>query len=211
MADSRPVRRGRRPRLAGLAALGVLAAAGGAAGWIVTDRLERDNDFCNACHLDADTRLHSALRRDFDAAPPASLAALHGGARVEGRADPAFRCIDCHGGASPLGRVRVKALAAKDAFWYVTGHFEEPDAMRWPLWDEDCRKCHATFAGQRWDGSGPQPFHAEPQHNTALAVRCVECHRVHEPGGNAEAGFLHAEHVLSQCARCHPEYEEEYR
>ena len=60
-------------------------------------------------------------------------------------ADAVFRCIDCHGGTSPLGRVRVKALAAKDAFWYIVGHFEEPDGMRWPLWDEDCLKCHTVF------------------------------------------------------------------
>jgi hypothetical protein len=60
-----------------LAAAGVaLAAASLAAiGWVVSDRLSHDNDFCNACHLPSGLPLHRDLRRDFDAPVPASLAA----------------------------------------------------------------------------------------------------------------------------------------
>ena len=36
-------------------------------GWWVTDRLEADNDFCNACHLEPGLPLHEQIRRDFDA------------------------------------------------------------------------------------------------------------------------------------------------
>jgi hypothetical protein len=196
------------PGLAGAAAVLGAASLAAVLGWTVSDRLEQDNDFCNECHLDASTPLHIELRREFDRRPAASLAAAHARAEVEGRDDPAFRCIDCHGGTSWAGRVRVKALAAKDAFWYVVGHFEEPDGMRWPLWDEDCRKCHAGFAGQSWDGRGPEPFHARSVHNVKLGVDCVECHFVHGPGGNPDAHFLHAEPVRAQCARCHDEFQE---
>jgi nitrate/TMAO reductase-like tetraheme cytochrome c subunit len=200
----------RRTAIAMVAAL--LGAGAGAAGWAVSDRLEQDNDFCNACHLEPERPLHEALRREFDARPAASLAAAHAAATVDGRHDPAFRCIDCHGGTGALGRLRVKVLAGKDAFWYGVGRFEEPDGMRWPLWDDDCRKCHAEFAGQSWQGWGPEPFHARSVHNTALGVDCVECHRAHGPGGAAGGYFLHAAHVRAQCARCHEEFkEEEYR
>lgn len=179
-------------------------------GWHVSDRLEQDNDFCNACHLTADRPLHLDIRRDFDGAPPATLAALHGAARVEARSeDPAFRCIDCHGGASFVGRLRVKALAAKDAAVYLTGRFEEPRSMRFPLWDEDCRKCHGSFRAAASDAAGETagatPFHALAVHNTNLGVGCVECHTVHERGGNREAYFLDAAVVRTQCARCHAE------
>jgi hypothetical protein len=192
--------------------LGVAAALGaiaGPTGWLVTDRLERDNDFCTSCHLEPGVALHAALRRDFDARPAASLAAAHAASGLEGRAAGDFRCIDCHGGASLAGRARVKALAAKDAFWYVVGHFEEPEGMRWPLWDEDCAKCHASFAEREAEPWRTPRFHELSVHNVELGVGCVECHSAHEPGGNAEAWFLHAAAVRSQCARCHAEFEEE--
>jgi hypothetical protein len=195
--------RGRVSLLLGAALFGMAAAP---VGWLVTDHLEQDNDFCNSCHLEADLPLHIAVRRDFDAPEPASLAGAHGRARVDGRA---FRCIDCHGGHSLLGRARVKALAAADAFWYVLGRFEEPEGMAWPLWDEDCAKCHADFdQSETPDWQSPR-FHQLPVHNAALGVGCVECHVSHETGGIADANFLHADRVRSQCARCHPEFEED--
>jgi len=188
----------------------VLGGVGAAPlGWFVSDRLEQDNDFCNACHLEVDLPLHQAIRRDFDVAPARSLAGAHGAATVTSRVDTAFRCIDCHGGASLVGRARVKALAAKDAFWYVTGRFEEPQHMAWPLWDEDCSKCHPTFEGADALAEASQRFHAVPVHNVDLAVRCVECHRIHEPAGTADTFFLHTDLVRGQCARCHPEFEED--
>ena len=170
-------------------------------GWVVTDRLEQDNDFCNACHLEPELPLHEQVRHDFDARPATSLAAAHG------REDD-FRCIDCHGGASWLGRARVKLLAGKDAFWYVVGHFEEPDGMRWPLWDEDCSKCHDRFEPQPEAESWRAPrFHELSVHNVELGVDCVRCHLVHDPGGTDEDHFIHTEPVREQCALCHPEFE----
>ena len=170
-------------------------------GWIVTDRLERDDDFCNACHLEPGRPLHEQVRADYDARPPVNLASAH--AR-----EPGFRCIDCHGGASWLGRARVKLLAGKDAFFYVVGHFEEPDGMRWPLWDEDCTQCHPSFDERDGPESWRAPrFHELSVHNVELGVDCVACHLVHDPGGDDEENFIHAEPVRAQCARCHPEFE----
>lgn len=176
-------------------------------GWTLTDALEAENDFCNACHLEEGVPLHIDVREDFDGRPPASLAAAHGAASLEARPDdPAFRCIDCHGGVGLVGRARVKALAAKDAFWYVVGHFEEPDGMRVPLLDADCRQCHDRFR-EKGDGLGGPAFHDLSLHNVELGVDCVECHLSHDAGGDEDAWFLHGEHVRGQCARCHPEFE----
>jgi hypothetical protein len=91
----------------------------------------------------------------------------------------------------------------------VLGDFEEPEGMNWPLRDDDCVQCHAHF-----DESRPEPwrrplFHQLPVHNVELGVDCVECHRVHEAGAGATAHFLDVDHTRAQCARCHPEFEEE--
>jgi len=179
------------------------------AGWIGTDQLERNNDFCNACHLAANRPLHQEIRARFDGRPPASLAAAHAVAAIRGREDPHFRCIDCHGGTGPLGRARVKALAGKDAFFYVLDRFDEPKGMRFPLWDADCAKCHARFdTSERRDQNtaGAPPFHSLPVHNSNLGVACVECHIAHEVGAPADTCFLSAEHLRTQCARCHAEF-----
>ena len=110
-------------------ALAVAAVVAAPTGWVVTDRLEADNAFCVSCHLDAETPLHRDHDADFRARPPVSLAAAHAAAENAEHEDAVFRCIDCHGGTAFLGRARVKLLSAKDAFWYVTGRFEEPDGM----------------------------------------------------------------------------------
>jgi predicted CXXCH cytochrome family protein len=102
----------------------------------------------------------------------------------------------------------VKALAAKDALVYLSGRFEEPETMRWPLCDEDCSACHASFESAGEEASGSPAFHDLPVHNVDLGVACVECHSAHEAGGNPGAFFLRAAAVRAQCARCHSEFEE---
>jgi len=197
--------------LRGLLWAGLVAALSAPVGWMVSDRLERDNDFCNACHLTPAQPLHEAVRRDFAATPAASLAGAHGAAQLDARGGRDFRCIDCHGGVSFTGRARVKLLAGLDAFWYVTGRFEEPEGMAWPLWDEDCRQCHLRFDESQAEAWQSPRFHQLPVHNVRLGVDCVECHLVHEPDGQPLHHFLHADRVRAQCARCHSEFEEEPR
>jgi len=197
----------------------VLLVAGlmaGPVGWFVTDHLESDNAFCISCHLDASTPLHRDNKADFDARPPVSLAVAHAAAGNDAHEDGAFRCIDCHGGTGLVGRARVKLLSAKDAFWYVTGRFEEPDGMHWPLRDEDCGSCHASFEEREADwvedadgmgGGGANPaFHELAVHNRELSASCVSCHLSHERGGLESHFFVHPANVRTQCARCHPEF-----
>ncbi len=198
-----------RRRLPWLLALAAAAAIAGPLGWAVTDHLEQDDAFCVSCHLREGVPLHRENAEDFRARPPVSLAVAHAAAGNEARPDGAFRCIDCHGGTGLLGRARVKLLSARDAFWYAVGRFEEPEGMRWPLWDADCTKCHERFAevpSTRWADAR---FHEIPHHNVELPVRCVECHLSHERGGLAEHDFLHPAPVRAQCARCHEGFEED--
>ena len=184
--------------------LGLIAV--GSVGWFGSDALERNNDFCNACHVSPGVPLHIDIRRGFDARPPASLAAIHSAAKGTQRAlGGEGRCIDCHGGVGLAGRTRVKILAARDALVWLSGNFEEPDGMNHPLGEADCRRCHMEF-----DASDPDEievaFHGLPVHNADLGVECVECHEVHEGGNDAATFFLNAELVRAQCARCHSEF-----
>jgi hypothetical protein len=170
------------------------------AGWIASDVLERSNDFCNACHLDANTRLHIDIRNDYDDRPPQSLAAAHAGAEAG-----SVLCIDCHGGVGLVGRARVKALAAKDAFFWITGRFEEPQQMSHPLWDADCLRCHPAFDTSPSE-FGPRRFHELGVHNAGLDIDCVDCHSSHEPGGAGDYFFLRVALVRERCAACHIEF-----
>ena len=201
MRDSPRVRKPRRILLV----LGAAAAvASGPAGWLVTDALERDNDFCNACHLEPGLPLHRQIRDDFDVRPVVNLVGVHASAETP-RFTDGFRCIDCHGGVGALGKARVKVLAAKDAFWWVVGHFDEPTEMVWPLRDEDCAQCHATFKDP--DPRAPSPaFHELVVHNAALGVACVECHLSHTTGGSEDLYYLQPTHVRAQCAECHSDF-----
>lgn len=189
----------------------VVGFAAGPAGWWASDRLEADDAFCTACHLPSGEPLHAAKLADFRARPAATLAAAHAAAGLAPHG-PAFRCIDCHGGVGLVGRARVKALALRDAAVYVTGRFEEPRAMRWPLADADCRKCHAEFsrgasASESSDAARPS-FHGLAVHNRELGVRCVTCHAAHAPDGLPDHHFLQPEAVRATCVRCHPEFAE---
>lgn len=175
-------------------------------GWWWSDVLERDNDFCNACHLSVDAPLHIDIREDFDSRPPATLAGVHGfSTEVSRAASTAVRCIDCHGGVGPLGRTRVKLLAARDAFVWLSGDFEEPAEMKHPLRDADCRKCH-TGVRQSGDSESQEKFHDLAVHNVDLGVDCVECHTVHKGGTSAALFFLDADLVRTQCGRCHVQF-----
>jgi len=203
MCQTRAVKgSGRRFLLLGIPILLVA----GPGGWIGSDLLEQDNDFCNACHLPNGVPLHEQIRDDFDARPPPTLAAFHAGEPVESHpADPHFRCIDCHGGVGLVGRTRVKILAAKDAFFWAIGDYDEPDDMAWPLQDADCRKCHASFEVKAEAFDTPA-FHDLPPHNNELGVNCVECHVSHETSVDAGHYFLDGPRVREECARCHSQF-----
>ena len=186
--------------------IGCVALAVGAGGWFASDAVEANNDFCNACHLSPGVPLHAQSREGFDAVPAINLAGVHGLSAEPVRARAGLtRCIDCHSGVGLLGRSKVKLLAARDAIVWLSGNFDEPDHMEYPLGEADCRKCHFELSPQ----GGPETeesFHGLSVHNADLGVTCVECHTVHDGGDDAAMFFMDATHVREQCGRCHSEF-----
>ena len=172
-------------------------------GWKGSDRLEQQNDFCNACHLPDGTPLHLEVREHFDLVIPRSLAGVHGRGWVEEREDSAFRCIDCHAGSGLLERGTIKLLAARDGIRYAVGSFEEPKGMPFALSPRTCLRCHPEFRHSAAPGWTLSAYHGSPGHDTSGAPPCVRCHAVHEADGDAFAYFMNRERVDQQCRACH--------
>jgi hypothetical protein len=182
----------------------VCALAVGGLSWPVSDRIEQRNDFCNACHLPDGTPLHIQVREDFDRATPTSLAGVHGRGWVEADGEGrAVRCIDCHSGAGPSERTRVKLLAARDAARYAIGSLEEPDGMPFPLSEQTCRACHTGFRHSAAPGWTVDAYHGLEVHDALGGPPCVSCHAVHERGGDGMAYYMDRARVASACRACH--------
>ncbi len=187
--------------------LGVVLVTAGPAGWVTTDVLERENDFCNACHIEGDVPLHIDIRHDMDNRPPRSLAALHAERVPAWRPDdPVMRCFDCHSGTGLVGRTRIKAIAARDLGVWLIGRAEEPTHLSVAIVDRDCTKCHERFVEQA--STRPRPaFHSLPIHAADLGVDCVQCHPVHEADVDPKFHFLAIARVQAECAHCHSDFE----
>lgn len=182
--------------LRGVLVLALVGFAGAPLGWVVSDHFESRNEFCVACHLEPERRLHARKMHEFEAEPAVNLASLHLAAEAD------FRCVDCHAGASFVNKLRVKMLAARDAVRYFAGAFGEPTHMLYPLWDEDCVQCHPGYAPRRGDD-----FHAFEAHNVSdFAYACVSCHQAHPVGAPAALDLLDQQVVMPVCRNCHEEF-----
>ncbi len=177
----------------------------GGAAWVVSDRVEQRNDFCNACHLPDGAVLHLGQRLDFDRVMPVDLSGVHGRGFVDARADGELRCIDCHSGAGAPERLRVKLIAARDGIRYLLGDFEEPEGMPFDLSAATCRRCHPGFRRSAAPGWTVDSFHGSPEHDGPHAPPCVRCHAVHERDGDPFAYFMSRARVDAQCRSCHGE------
>ncbi len=124
-------------------------------------------------------------------------------------------------------RVRVLTGAAFDTLRFLTGAYREPDHMRLPLRDAECRQCHtpivkaasqaaatpapppqssgeaeALYGGPPPTTTGPLAFHRIQQHDT-MPVACVRCHATHLTGGDPSADFVSSAVVQPVCRECH--------
>jgi predicted CXXCH cytochrome family protein len=176
----------------GLAALTGLALTG----LIVK---ERDNTFCSSCHL------HEAKLKRFTSVPFADLSGPHHAERV--------RCIDCHGGADPVMRIRVWSQAALDTGKFLVGRYREPDHMTVALRPKECTQCHnpilkrapalSAEQDEALEGRAGNGYHEIRSHD-AVRITCVQCHTAHTTDGNPKAQFVTRARVQPICRRCHP-------
>jgi predicted CXXCH cytochrome family protein len=178
--------------LAGLAALTATAFAG----LIVK---ERDNRFCFSCHL------HEQKFKRFTSVPFTDLTGPHHAERV--------RCIDCHGGADPVMRLRVWSLAALDTGKFLLGRYHEPDHMRLQLRSKECTQCHTPIVKhapaltaeqeEALEGRAGNAYHQIRSHD-AVRIPCVQCHTSHTTDGDPKAQFIARKRVEPICRKCHP-------
>lgn len=179
--------------LAGTLLLSALFLAGLAA-------KERDNRFCVSCHL------HEAKFTRYLGAAPVDLAGSH-----HGKKD--VRCIDCHGGADPVMRVQVWAIAGLDTVRFLVGRYGEPDHMRLPLRPAECLQCHtpilkrtaAAAEEEEEGGAGVQTYHAIRDHD-GVRIPCVRCHVSHTTDSEARLQFISRARVQPICRECHADF-----
>jgi hypothetical protein len=186
-APSPPPPRPRRRALwlAGLFALVVIPIA-------VVKRLDQENRFCVSCHL------HTAEYRGMTGDSLATLAAAHARAHRGGHPE---RCFTCHSGEGVMGWSAVTALSAWDAARWVLGDRHETKAMRLPITNAACLKCHAEVTRGGTSKDPNSVFHALSNHR-GVKTPCVTCHVTHARGTH-ERWFLDPEVVRRQCQTCH--------
>lgn len=173
----------------------VLTCLGALVSIVALDRMEGNNRFCIACHLDDNKPLHGDKFNDFIKNDPVNLAGLHM-TKANGKE---FKCIDCHEGTNIKDRLRIKLISSKDAMVYLFGDPKEPNHLRVPLLDGDCLKCHPTYKPKN-----PQDYHALLDHARDIPIKCIQCHNSHKEGGMKELYFLDEKTVLPLCRKCHP-------
>jgi len=180
---------GRRAILAASALLLVAAPV------IVVKQLDGQNPFCISCHL------HQPHYRGMVATPAATLAGAHFAASARKPAGHPERCFTCHSGEGLVGWSAVTALSAWDAARWVLGDRHEPTAMRLPLEDGACLKCHAADVRGTRSTEETDRFHELADHRK-LRTPCVACHVTHRTG-KPDRNFIDDAVVRARCRDCH--------
>ncbi len=110
-------------------------------------------------------------------------------------------------------RLRVWAVAGFDTLRFLAGLYREPDHMRLPLRDKDCRRCHTPILKsapvalspeqeEALEGRTGNSYHAIRDHD-AVRIACVRCHTSHGTDGEARFQFLARPRLLPLCRECH--------
>jgi nitrate/TMAO reductase-like tetraheme cytochrome c subunit len=196
--------------LAGLAAFGVLVAAGGFA---FAASKESHDPFCASCH----TQPESTFFQRSTAAQPVDLASYHTTQQT--------RCIDCHSGPGILGRLRAEWMGAHNALAWYTHTAVQPAVLTHPIRDANCLKCHQDVTqrgyvpkvpiaigglgegeGREGEEGGSNHWHeflARWQTVDLNAGTCTSCHPGHSTGGTAQTGFENLQTTRAVCEDCH--------
>lgn len=195
---SRSRRRRRSPgwltqhRAVVIAATILLTLALIAGGAVTADALSlEDHDpFCASCHTQPETRYVAQSL----ATQAANLAALH--------AEKAVRCIDCHSGSGPFGRLSGLYQGGQDLLAYERGHYHAPAVTLHKLGNGSCTKCHADVLGRNSFDNHFHLFLAQWRAMDANAAGCVDCHTGHA-AASPQNGYMDVVTVQAECQACH--------
>ena len=177
----------------GVASLALLALSGGFLGAVGMSRyMERHDPFCISCHL------HQEIYEKFlgPQGRVVTLATLH-------HTEKGIKCIDCHGLDGLLGRTQTMLLGARDTLKFLSGYYQEPEKLTFPIPDLTCLKCHEEVKSVKEEQGSKQRFHGQLQH-VKIPTRCLECHLTHIEGIR-ETLFLKKEIIDPICEECHKE------
>jgi hypothetical protein len=167
--------------------LAMIAAVGGTAYAI---NLENHDSFCASCHTEPESQYYQNSLQT----PATTLSAFH--------VEKSVRCIDCHSGSGPLGRVLGLEQGAKDLFAYVTGKYHSPAITTNPLSDQACLKCHPDVAKDQTFNNHFHVFLSQWQSIDPHADHCVDCHTTHIQAQASQA-YLITSTVQNVCQACH--------
>lgn len=109
-------------------------------------------------------------------------------------------------------RFRVWAVAAYDTLKFLAGRYKEPDQMRLPLRDKECRQCHTPILKsipklsaeqeEAMEGRVADSYHGIKDHDT-VKVACVRCHTSHTADAGSGTQFLARPRLRPICLECH--------
>ncbi len=169
------------------AVVAIVLATGGTAYAI---QLENNDSFCASCHTQPETQYYQQSLSQ----QATTLAAFHTQKQV--------RCIDCHSGGEPFGRVNGVMQGSQDLLSYYSQNYRHPAVTTNPLGDDSCTKCHAEVLTQRDFQNHFHFFLARWQSADPNAAHCVDCHTAH-PAADATQQYLIVNTVQAQCDGCH--------
>ncbi len=177
-----------------VAAVALLTLGVGSTAYAINQ--ENHDDFCASCHTQPETRYYEQER----AANAATLAAFH--------SQKSTRCIDCHSGGGPFGRLEGLAQGAQDLVAFYSGRYHNPAISENKLGDDSCTKCHSDTTST---GSFDRHFHIWLPRWQAVdpkAAGCVDCHTAH-PTAGSETLYMSEQPVEAVCQACHAALREE--
>jgi predicted CXXCH cytochrome family protein len=172
-----------------LASFGLLALLG-AGGVAYALNLENHDAFCASCHTEPESRY---FQQSQDKSAP-TLASFH--------TQKGVRCIDCHSGSGPLGRLVGLSQGSQDLVAYLSGHYHSPAITLNKLDDGSCTKCHPEVEASAGFDNHFHTFLLRWQAVSAQAGRCVDCHTSHPIAASAQA-YLTVPTVQAVCEGCH--------
>ncbi len=161
------------------------------AGAFSQDIFKAEMEFCHSCHV-GNKPLHNEIYKTQIEKPPVTLGGKH-------YLEKKISCVECHKGIEFKEKVSLFLIKSFNVFKYLSGFYEEPSALSYPMADSNCVRCHKGM--EKINSNG---FHGKNAHIGMTKVSCIECHRVHEKVNEPGEYFFVKSKMLVVCSGCHP-------